>query len=235
MTTTAPLDVAAFLAEHHLDPTHGRDPYVSADTAAKAVTYMTDHTPTRYGDAFPAHPDVRKWAADVIAAAIGTSTGRPAVHIGTGPSLLLLGATGVGKTYEAYGAMRLISAAGVHTRWVVISAADLYARLRPRHGVDSETEFRAAADAPLLAVDDLGAAKTSEWVEEVNFRLVNHRYERALPTLFTSNLPPRDVLRKDGSVERPGLRTVLGERVASRLAEMTTRVVIKGTDRRRTA
>ena len=50
-------------------------------------------------------------------------------------------------------------------------------------------------------LDDLGAVKTSEWIEEVNFRLVNHRYERMLPTLFTSNLLPKD------------LATLLGERV----------------------
>ena len=92
--------------------------------------------------------------------------------------------------------------------------------MRPRHGVDSETEFRAAADAGLLVLDDLGVSKNSEWVEEVNYRLVNHRYENTLPTLFTSNVRPRD------------LAEALGERVASRLTEMTGRVILKGADRR---
>src|SRR5690606_7391206 len=101
-------------------------------------------------------------------------------------------------------------------------AADLYARLRPRHGIDSETEFRAIADAPLLMVDDLGAAKTSEWVEEVNYRLINWRYDRVLPTVFTSNVLPKE------------LKVALGERVASRLVEMADRVTLKGEDRRRT-
>jgi DNA replication protein DnaC len=41
-----------------------------------------------------------------------------------------------------------------------------------------------------------------------------------LPTLLTSNLRPAE------------LASALGERVASRLAEMTQRVALKGTDRR---
>jgi DNA replication protein DnaC len=92
--------------------------------------------------------------------------------------------------------------------------------MRPRHGIDAEAEFRAVADATLLVLDDLGAAKGSEWVEEINYRLVNHRYEHQLATLFTSNILPRD------------LAGALGERVSSRLKEMTDRVTLKGTDRR---
>ena len=42
-----------------------------------------------------------------------------------------------------------------------------------------------------------------------------------LPTLITTNLPIAD------------LRDAVGDRVASRLAEMTTRVILAGTDRRR--
>jgi len=42
-----------------------------------------------------------------------------------------------------------------------------------------------------------------------------------LPTLITTNLPI------------PELRTALGDRVTSRLAEMTERVVLTGPDRRR--
>ena len=99
-------------------------------------------------------------------------------------------------------------------------AADLYARLRPRHGVDSEDVFERHAKAPVLMLDDLGAAKGTDWVEEVNYRLINHRYERMLPTLVTSNVRPRD------------LAGVVGERVASRLTEMATPVVLKGPDRR---
>jgi DNA replication protein DnaC len=183
--------------------------------------------PTKFADALPTAPEVEEWTAAVIR---GAQWRGPIVTIDTGPSLLLVGSTGVGKTYQAYGAMRALNLLGIHAKWQVISSADLYARLRPRYGVDSEAEFAAIVDAPVLVVDDLGVEKTSPWVEEVNFRLVNRRYENCRPTLFTSNLSPRDT--QDG---RPGLRTVLGERVASRLVEMTARVALKGDDRRRAA
>lgn len=73
----------------------------------------------------------------------------------------------------------------------------------------------------MLLLDDLGAAKTSEWTAELTYRLINHRYEHLRPTLITTNLPTAD------------LRTTLGDRIASRLAEMTQRVILTGPDRRR--
>ncbi len=99
----------------------------------------------------------------------------------------------------------------------------MHARLRPRAGHDGERELQTLTRCPLLLLDDLGAAKTSEWTEELTYRLINHRYEHMLPTLITTNLPTAE------------LRTALGDRVASRLAEMTERVVLTGPDRRRTA
>jgi DNA replication protein DnaC len=87
--------------------------------------------------------------------------------------------------------------------------------------VDLEAVFERHARADLLVLDDLGASKSTEWTEEINYRLVNHRYENELPTLFTSNVPPKELIG------------VLGMRVASRLVEMTTRVPLDGEDRRR--
>lgn len=177
-----------------------------------------DRIPARYAGALAANPDVRAWMAGLTRIALAHR--RVMVSVTTGPSLLLLGITGTGKTHEAYGMVRGLSVLGIRSRWRVTTAADLYARLRPRHGVDSEAVFAEYGGASLLVVDDLGAVKGSEWTEEVNFRLVNHRYERMLPTLLTSNLRPND------------LANALGERVSSRLAEMTERVTLKGTDRR---
>lgn len=176
--------------------------------------------PPRYATATPDHPEVADWVARLIE--IGNDTADPWLEpgISRGPSLLLVGATGTGKTHLAYGAVRALLTSGVNCRAVVTTAADLYARLRPRHGVDPEAEFERAARARVLVVDDLGAAKGSEWTEEINYRLVNHRYEHEAPTLFTSNVKPKD------------LPAVLGVRVSSRLFEMTETVVLKGADRR---
>jgi DNA replication protein DnaC len=176
--------------------------------------------PPRYRTAVADHPQVLAWARDVAAQAIAPSVGARR-QVVTGPSLLMAGMTGAGKTHQAYGAVRALAQAGVGVRWRATTAADLYAGLRPRPGVDSERELAAVSRVPLLILDDLGAAKTSEWVEEITYRLINHRYNHCLPTLITSNLTIRD------------LRTYVGDRVASRLAQMTTRVAFDPVDRRR--
>jgi DNA replication protein DnaC len=136
-------------------------------------------------------------------------------------SLLILGPTGVGKTYQAFGALRMLAATGTAIEWAAVTEPDLYARLRPREGVDTEAEFARFASAELLLLDDLGAAKASEWTEEITYRLIGHRYDAMLPCLFTSNVPVGE------------LKSVLGDRVASRLSEMCGRVNLRGGDRRR--
>lgn len=173
--------------------------------------------PARFADATATHPEVIDWVAEVCAAATMT-VGGPLMR--RGPSLLLLGPTGVGKTFQAWGALRALTATGARFGAQFVAAADLYAELRPRYGVDSEEVYRAYSRADVLVVDDLGAAKHSEWVEEVNQRLVNYRYERQLTSVFTSNVKPADLAAR------------LGERVASRLREMCSVHALKGEDRR---
>nr|WP_202525695.1 ATP-binding protein [Streptomyces sp. SID4926] len=176
--------------------------------------------PPRYRGAAVGHPAVRAWADQVVAAAERPNPGARAA-VTTGQSLLLAGPTGVGKTHEAYGAVRALADAGLALRWEATTAADLYAELRPQPGSDPERVLARVSRVPLLLLDDLGAARSSEWVEEITYRLINRRYNLLLPTLITTNLPIRD------------LRTTLGDRIASRLAEMTDRVVLDGADRRR--
>ncbi|MEU3692379.1 ATP-binding protein [Streptomyces narbonensis] len=175
--------------------------------------------PARYRAAVADHPAVAAWVREVA------ERGRPgpegAPGLAEGRSLLIVGTTGTGKTYQAYGAVRSLLIAGVRLRWKAITAADLYAELRPRPGHDGERELLDLARCPLLIIDDLGAAKNSEWTEEITMRLINRRYNAMLPTLITTNLGMAD------------LRAHIGDRVASRLTEMTDRVILDGPDRRR--
>lgn len=176
--------------------------------------------PPRYQGAVADHPQVLAWAREVAQQAVAPSLGARR-QVTTGPSLLMAGVVGAGKTHQAYGAVRQLVQSGVGVRWRATTAADLYADLRPQAGVDSERELAAVSRCPLLIIDDLGAAKASEWVEEVTYRLINRRYNHMLPTLITTNLAIKD------------LRAYLGDRVTSRLAQMTTRVEFEPVDRRR--
>lgn len=180
---------------------------------------LAERVPAHYRDAVVTVPAVQAWVRELVAHA--RDGARVSAAITRGRSLLLVGPTGTGKTWEAYGAVRALAVSGAWVSWRFLSAADLYARMRPRPGVDAESEFEAHARAGLLVLDDLGAAKSSEWTEEINYRLINHRYENELPTLITSNVPPKQLAEK------------LGDRVASRLVEMAERVVLSGPDRRR--
>jgi DNA replication protein DnaC len=172
----------------------------------RAIETTDRRIPPRYQQAMASHPDITAWCG----------TFGPA-----SPSLLILGLTGAGKTYQAYGAIRMLAARGIPLEWAAVTAPDLYALLRPHEGTDSETEFRKWAGSPLLLLDDLGAAKNSEFVEEVNYRLIGHRYNAMAPSLITSNVPPADLAK------------MLGDRVASRLREMCLFVPLKGGDRRK--
>lgn len=215
MTDAKLIDLAAAYQDRDLDR-HILDEAIETGTARCAK-----HIPPRYADAFVDEPDVARWVRALADEAVERMRAFvPAVK--HGPSLLLLGPTGTGKTHQAYGAIRAIAASGLHCSWLATTAADVYAALRPRPKVDSELEFERYAGARLLLLDDLGAAKASEWTEEVNYRLINHRYEHRLPTIITSNVAVKD------------LREEIGERVTSRLVEMCQRVVLKGDDRRRT-
>lgn len=179
-----------------------------ADRRVSAIEYFERHAPRRFAQAVP-DDDARDWAARVVARPHDTK------------SLLLAGPVGVGKTHRAFSILRAVAETGSGIKWQAYTAANLYAALRPRDERRADAEYESIADAPLLFVDDLGAAKLTEWAEEVTYRLVNHRYENCLPTIFTTNVLPNQ------------LGATIGDRVASRIAEMCDRVALKGADRRK--
>ncbi|MEE4543671.1 ATP-binding protein [Streptomyces sp. V4-01] len=212
--------MARILAARNIDPgtvvaasVGAPEPYAPLDALRAAVL-------PRYRDAVADHPQVLAWCREVAAQAVAPGIGARR-QVATGPSLLMAGVVGAGKTHQAYGALRALVGAGVGVRWRATTAADLYAELRPRVGADTERELAAVSRVPLLILDDLGAAKASEWTEEITYRLVNRRYNHLLPTLITTNLRISD------------LRTYVGDRVASRLTQMTSRVEFEPVDRRR--
>lgn len=142
--------------------------------------------------------------------------------------LLLHGPHGVGKTHLAVGIIRAcIEQKGARayffeTRELLRLVRDTYNR-----SVD-ETEMgvlQPLLDADLLVLDDLGAERTSEWVQETLGLVVNTRYNARRATIFTSNLV--DVT--DASDPRSYVFQ-LGARTRSRLLEMCDWVEIQGAD-----
>ncbi len=82
-------------------------------------------------------------------------------------------------------------------------------------------------ESELLVLDDLGAEKTSEWVEETLNLIVNTRYNERRATIFTSNYPILEDYRDpDNLVVR------VGYRMWSRLHEMCNFVKMESVDYR---
>src|SRR3712207_6205452 len=141
-----------------------------------------------------------------------------------GKGLYFCGGVGTGKTHLAVAVMNeLMQRKRVPSLFVTVP--EFLDNLREAYmipGRDLDEWMDTVKNADLLVLDDLGSERPTEWVREHLFVIVNHRYRDALPTLFTSNIGPRD------------LATQLGEQTASRIIAMCDWISLKGEDYRET-
>src|SRR5690606_36955822 len=85
---------------------------------------------------------------------------------------------------------------------VFISMPELLNKIKATFNENNkETEeqiLKALRICDLLIIDDLGAEKTSEWVQEKLFTIIDTRYKRQKPIMATSNIRPADLIDKIG-------------------------------------
>jgi DNA replication protein DnaC len=144
--------------------------------------------------------------------------------------LFLLGPPGVGKTHLAVAVLkRIVERTFAHA--LFYDTRDLLRLIRTTYdpvvqATESEV-LRPVLEADLLVLDDLGAEKTSEWVEETLNHIVNHRYSERRTTVFTSNYDD-----KPDHTDPDSLLFRIGIRMRSRLHEMCEFLHLDGADYR---
>jgi DNA replication protein DnaC len=147
-----------------------------------------------------------------------------------GKGLFFEGQPGVGKTHLAVAVLKqVIERTGA--RGLFYDTRDLLRVIRSTYDQTTRTTeleiLRPVMTADLLVLDDLGAEKTSEWVEETMNLIVNTRYNERRLTIFTSNY--KDI---PDDTDPNALLFRIGYRMRSRLHEMCEFEVLDGADYR---
>lgn len=139
-----------------------------------------------------------------------------------GRGMILAGDVGTGKTHLTAAIVNDLVGNGVDCIFGNITS--LLGRLKNSYTGEGDNEseiMNKYCNCALLVIDDLGKEKTTEWVQEKLYAIINHRYEHYKKTIITTN----DNFRT--------LEGKLGEAVVSRLIEMCDGYKLEGSDYRK--
>ncbi|MDP2710909.1 MAG: ATP-binding protein [Solirubrobacteraceae bacterium] len=177
--------------------------------------------PRKYRGVSFDRPPVTEIAAP-ITAAVKRFVNRIDDNLDSGRGLWFFGSVGTGKTTLAMLVSRHALEAGRSV--AIYSLPRLLAEIRTTFDDDRGTSYVDLLDrltqVDLLHIDDVGAEKTSPWVLEQLYAIVNARYEDERSVIITTNL------------ERADLAEQINERTVSRLEEMCEVLPLWGADGR---
>ena len=137
-----------------------------------------------------------------------------------GKGLLLYGRCGSGKTFAAACAVNALIEAGypclmTNFSRVANTISGMY---------EKQTYLDSLNDYALLVLDDLGAERSTEYMNEIVFNIIDGRYRAGLPMIITSNLTIEELKHPKGIAE---------QRVFNRILERCFPLEVNGADRRK--
>ena len=142
-------------------------------------------------------------------------------RLDAGRGLWFMGPVGTGKTTLAM----LVSKAaiGAGRSVAIYSLPRLLNEIRETHRFERShlDLLDRLAQVDLLHIDDVGAERTTDWVLEELYSLVNARYEEQRSMIITTNI-----------CDRAALCEQITERTVSRLIEMCDQIPLQGYDHR---
>lgn len=139
-----------------------------------------------------------------------------------GRGTYLWGLPGRGKTYAAAAAVRMAVMAGWDAS--LVTAKALLDAVKAEWDGGEKGTIHRAERYRLLALDDLGVERPTEWAMETITGLIDARVASGLPTIVTSNFSLGELRDRWGGM--PGMR------IASRLGGACERIQMGGADRR---
>ncbi len=150
----------------------------------------------------------------------------PAVERG----LLLTGSVGVGKTHLAVSILKGLTERGFGCLFYEFGS--LLKEIQDSYNPNTKTSelgvLGPVLETEVLVLDELGAAKPTDWVRDTMAHIINTRYNDRKLTIFTTNYPDERKSEKEETLEDR-----IGVRLRSRLFEMCKTVEMSGADYRR--
>jgi DNA replication protein DnaC len=158
-----------------------------------------------------------------------------------GIGLLIVGKIGTGKTHLAVGIIKeLIVSKSVSC--LFYDYRELLKAIQNSYNAAVQTTeldvLRPVFDTDILVLDELGAAKPTEWVWDMVSTILNTRYNDNRTTIITTNFEDQPAAGAEtasalkAATRRETLGDRIGERMRSRLHEMCRAVTLDGEDYR---